>query len=58
MANICKSCKHNQMNICILTKEQILSNKQKCSSFETSYVQEQLFEAVGGANDLHNKRRS
>ena len=46
------------MNICILTKEQVLPNKQKCCSFETSYVQEQLFEAVGGANDLHNKRRS
>ena len=63
MANICKCCRKNINGFCKVSSEPISNTRKKCNKFkiryeQTSYVQEQLFESVGGANDLHNKRRS
>lgn len=55
---ICKHCKHCIRNKCILSGNEIVANKRNCKKFEQSYIQEQLFEAVGGANDFNNKRRA
>lgn len=55
---ICKHCKHCIRNKCILSGNEIVANKRNCKKFEQSYIQEQLFEAVGGANDFNNKRRT
>lgn len=42
----------------MLSGNEILAAKRNCKKFEQQYVQESLFEAVGGANDFNNKRRS
>lgn len=56
--NICKHCKHNIRNRCMLSGNEIVAAKRNCKKFEQQYVQESLFEAVGGTNDFNNKRRS
>lgn len=55
---ICKHCKHCIRNKCMLSGNEIIANKRNCKKFEQSYIQEQLFESVGGANDFNNKRRT